>query len=104
MESLKETTIIEIEDFGNKYKFKVNLFNIENGLNFFLNNIKENDISLEKIEILLKQAILLNEKEELNQQFSLSLAKTIFRNPLTIITLATKIMEFQSVFLQDFKI
>ncbi|MBO7528066.1 MAG: hypothetical protein J6T74_09310 [Clostridia bacterium] len=105
MENLQESKIIEINDLNNKYKFRINLFNVEEGLNFFLKSASNQQIDTDKIEILLKQAILLNEKQpELNQKFSLELAKITFRNPVSIIKLATEIMEFQSVFLKDFKI
>ena len=104
MEKLKESKIIEIKDFDNTYKFRIFLFDVDTGLDFFLKMFEKDGLDKEKIDMLLKQAILLQDKEELNQKFSYEMATSIFRNPFTIMNLAVKIKEFQDVFTKDFKI
>ncbi len=92
---------IKIKDNNKEYEFIINLFNADEGLKFFIDNINNNEkITINSVKTLLKQAVLVDKNNpQNNQPFSYETAITIFRNPLTILKLATKIMDFQKLFM-----
>lgn len=94
---------IKIKDNDIEYEFIINLFNAEEGLKFFIDNINNNEkITINSVKTLLKQAVLVdknNSNSQNNQPFNYETAITIFRNPLTILKLATKIIDFQKLFM-----
>ena len=92
---------IKIKDNNKEYEFIINLFSADEGLKFFIDNINNNEkITIDSVKTLLKQAVLVDKNNsQNNQSFSYETAITIFRNPLTILKLATKIMDFQKLFM-----
>lgn len=95
---------IKIKDIDIEYTFEVRLFKVKEGVSFFSNYLGENKIKEEAIYKLLTLATLIREigNEKKRIPFDIEQAETIFKSPMSVMELATEILNFQQeVFLNS---
>ena len=106
MENSKD---IIITDCGNEIHLRMYLFGVEKGLDFVdtlakVMRTKDFSIKLFLNDLLPLVALLdANGEQIVKQNLTVKDCYGLFRNPLAVLDLATQVLEFQMVFLEDSK-
>lgn len=104
---MENTKKIEINDFDRKLYFKIRLFGVEEGLDYvdrLAGTIKEKSFSVKPHlrELLpLASAMDIRGDKVVKEEISLEDCYATFQNPLAVIELGMRILEFQSVFMES---
>ena len=105
---IQESKTISIKDLENTINFRIKLFSALEGLDFLDEVLKtfnsNNNFSIKPyLSDLLKLACPINDNGQpmFDNDFNLSLADSIFKNPLSLIELAQEVFDFQQVFIKS---
>lgn len=113
---IQKTKVVEVEDFSGKKFFKIRLFNVMEGLDFFdkVFNSAQNVIGDKKFSIKEYIADLIPLVVPLDANgtsvawpegspYTIDAAQAAFENPAAIIDLCVEVLKFQSVFIERSK-
>lgn len=94
---MEKTKLVDILDIDINYTFEIRLFKVREGTSFFSRMNSNGELKEEMIYQLLTLATLIRKVDgkEVRIAFDIDQAETIFKSPISVITLATEVLKFQ---------